>query len=278
MNVSVTILVENTTPRADLIGEYGFSCLVTVDDRKFLFDTGSKQALFHNSRALGIDLQEIQEVVISHGHFDHTGAILPLLQNYGEKRIYAHPRILWPRFLPLLNGTLKEIGSPCSREELEQAGAQFVFSNHWSELMPGVYLSGEIPRHYEFEDVGGDFRVEIDGQLQKDELQDDMALVIDLPTGLVIISGCAHAGFLNIIEYAVRVTGKTKILAYIGGTHLMTASTDRLKKTLNALRSYDIEKLIVAHCTGFHAAAYLYNALGNMVVKGETGMQFVFEV
>lgn len=276
MQVSITILVENTTPVPNLIGEYGFSCLITIDDRSLLFDTGSAGALFHNSKALGIKLEEIEDVVISHGHFDHTGSLLPLLEQYGKKKIYAHSRLLLPRLFPLNNGRLKKIGSPFSHEELEQAGAEFVFIDNFTEIRSGVYISGEIPRNNDYEDTGGDFRVEDNGKVQGDKLEDDMALIIDHPEGLIIISGCAHSGLINTIDHAIRVTGKSKILAYIGGTHLFNATPMRIDQTVTALQSYDINKLIVAHCTGFYAAARLYNQLGAMVVKGETGMIFKF--
>lgn len=276
MRVRLTILVENTTPAPNLVGEYGFACLVDIDGRKLLFDTGSDRALFANSQALGIKLEEIEEVVISHGHFDHTGALLPLLEEYGPKKIYAHPGFLVPRLYPLHNGKFKQIGSPFSREQLDRAGAKFVFINNFSEIWPGVYISGEIPRRHDFEDVGGDFQLRIGEQVLPDQLTDDMALIIDHPDGLIIISGCAHAGILNIIAHAIRMTGKNRIMAYIGGTHLMTASPSRVDKTIAVLKTYGLGQLIVAHCTGFRAAARLYSELGDMVVKGETGMSFEF--
>ncbi|MEA4925354.1 MAG: MBL fold metallo-hydrolase [Syntrophomonadaceae bacterium] len=276
MQVRVTILVENTTPVPNLIGEYGFACLITVDDRSLLFDTGSSQALFYNCQALGIKLEEIEEVVISHGHFDHTGALLPLLERYGKKKIYAHTRFLLPRLFPLNNGKLKKIGSPFNHEQLQRAGAELVGIDEFTEIWPGVYLSGEIPRNNNFEDTGGDFKVEKNGQIQDDKLEDDMALIIDHPEGLIIISGCAHSGIINTISHALRMTGKNRILAYIGGTHLFNASAQRIDQTAAALKSFAIKKLIVAHCTGFHASARLYNELGDMVSKGETGMIFKF--
>lgn len=276
MRADITILVENTTPAPNLIGEYGFSCLVSVDDRRLLFDTGSDGALFHNSKALGVRLEEIEDLVISHGHFDHTGGILQLLEQYGNKRIYAHSRLFLPRLFPLNNGKMKKIGSPFNREELEKAGAKFIFTDHYAQIVPGVYISGEVPRSNDFEDTGGDFQVECNGHIESDKLQDDMALIIDHPEGLIIISGCAHSGLINTIAHACRMTGKTKILAYIGGTHLLNASPQRMDKTVAALKPYDIGKLIVAHCTGFYASARLYNEFGAMVIKGETGMRFKF--
>lgn len=276
MQLTVTILVENTTPTPGLMGEYGLACLLNCDGQNLLFDTGSEQALFHNSMVLGINLAEVHDVVISHGHFDHTGALLPLLRQFGPKRVLAHSRLFLPRMLPKAQGGYMTIGTPFTRAELENAGAIFEFQDQWKEIWPGVYLSGEIPRGNQFEDVGGNFKVEVNGQLEDDHLEDDMALVVDLPEGLVIISGCAHSGFLNIIEQARQITGKSKVLAYIGGTHLINAPESRIQQTIDALRDLDLDQLVVAHCTGFHAAARLYHELGSKVVKGETGMKFRF--
>lgn len=276
MQVSVTILVENTAPTPGLLGEYGFAAVINIDGKSLLFDTGSDQVLFHNSGVLGINLTDIEEVVISHGHFDHTGALLPLLTKHGPKTVYAHSRLFLPRMVSKPKGGYRQIGTPFSRSELEKAGATFVFHDQWQDIWPGVYISGEIPRCNNFEDTGGDFKVEVNGQIETDYLEDDMALVIDLPAGLVIISGCAHAGFINIINHAIRITGKSKVLAYIGGTHLMYASERRIDQTISILKTIDIDQLVVAHCTGFHAASRLHNELGQRVVKGETGMKFIF--
>ena len=115
-----------------------------------------------------------------------------------------------------------------------------------------------------------------DGQMQDDPLVDDSALIIDHPDGLIIVSGCAHSGVVNIIEHARNKTGESRILAFIGGTHLITASQERVDNTISALDSFSISKIIVSHCTGFYAAARLYNSLGERVIKGETGMRFEF--
>jgi len=276
MQVRITILVENTTPMPNLIGEYGFACLVEVDGRKILFDTGSSKALLANSSALGIDLGQIGEVFVSHGHYDHTGGLLPLLEEHGSKRIYAHPHFLFPKLIPLKNGRIKEIGTPFAHSQMEKAGAEFILADSFTAIGPDLYTSGEIPHQNDFEDVGGNFKVEVNGQVEDDLLTDEMVLIIDHPQGLIIISGCGHAGLINIMAHAMRMTGKEKVLAYIGGTHLMTASAERLDRTIIALKAYNIDKLIVAHCTGFYAAARLYCEMGDMVVKAETGMTFQF--
>lgn len=276
MKTVVTILVENTTPVPSLTGEYGFSALIEVDDHKILFDTGSAQALYHNASQLGIDLNKINALVISHGHFDHTGGLLSYLKQYGPRPVYAHSGIFVSRPLPLGKNNYKDIGCGFSQDDLLKAGAQLHLRDEFSEIFPGVYISGAIPRNSIFEDTGGKFKMMVNGETQDDPLIDDSALIIDHPEGLIIISGCAHAGVINIIEHARLQTGKSQVLAFIGGTHLISASPQRIDQTIAALDSFSIAKIIVSHCTGFYAAARLYDALGARLVKGETGMRFEF--
>lgn len=277
MQVRITILVENTTPTPGIAGEYGFSALIDVDGRKLLFDTGSAGALFPNAAKLHVDLNQVEAVVLSHCHFDHTGALLKYLQDFGPRRIYAHPGIFTRRPLQTRKG-YKELGCPFSRQELEKAGAEFVFIDKFTGIYPDIFISGEIPRKTTYEDVGGggNFKIQVDEHLEDDMIRDDMALIINHPEGLLIFSGCAHSGIINTIEWAKQKTGKTKILAYIGGTHLIGASQERLDRTAEALKKEEMGKLIVAHCTGFEAAAYLRQALGSQLVKGEAGMVIKF--
>ncbi|HBK54556.1 MBL fold metallo-hydrolase [Syntrophomonas wolfei] len=276
MNALVSILVENTTPSPSLIGEYGFSALLEVDERKILFDTGSNDALFKNAENLGINLEEVEALVISHGHFDHTGAVIPFLQRFGPKKLYLHPDIFSQRFLQMKKGLGPNIGCPFAAEDLVKNGAEIIFIDSFSEIMPGVFISGEIPRKNSFENTGGNFKVATAHGLLEDKLLDDMALLVDHPEGLIIISGCAHSGMINTIEYIQERTGRSKMLAFIGGTHLITASEDRLAQTIAVLKMMDIEKIAVGHCTGFYAAARLLNELGPRVIKADTGMSFSF--
>lgn len=275
MNAEVLILVENTVPIPGFIGEYGFSALVTVDDKKFLFDTGSGEALIINASRRNIDLAQVNELVISHGHFDHTGAVLAFLDTAAKKRIYGHSKMFIPRYLVM--GDYKQgIGIPFKVQELESRNAEIIYTDEFTEIYPNVFLTGEVPRTTDYEDVGGSFWVESENTMVPDLIADDMAMVITHPEGLIIISGCAHAGIINTIEYAIQKTGESKILAFIGGTHLMTASEERMTRTIAALQEYDIQKIVACHCTGFNAMVTLRNKLGERVVKGETAMSFKF--
>ena len=275
MKVEVLILVENSTPIPGFQGEYGFSALVTVEDKKFLFDTGSGEALMKNASLAGIDLAQINDLIISHGHFDHTGAVLPFLEMGDKKKIYAHSNMFVPRYV--VAGEYKRaIGIQFKAQEIEARKAEMIFTDDFTDIYPGVFLTGAIPRNTSYEDVGGSFFAEESGQLVPDNIADDMAMVITHTEGLIIISGCAHAGMINTIEYARKKTGQSKVLAFIGGTHLIMASEDRLKKTTAALRNLDVQKIVACHCTGFNAMLTLRNELGERVIKGETAMNFQF--
>ena len=275
MQVSVTILVENTTPIPGFQGEYGFAALVEVEGKKFLFDTGSADALIKNAAAGGIDLSSINDLVISHGHFDHTGAVIPFIQTGKNKKVFAHSNIFIPRYVVL--GEFKRgIGVSCKQQEITANGAEFIITDDFTEIHPGVFVTGEIPRMNDYEDVGGSFFIEDGDKLVPDNLSDDMSMVINHPEGLIIISGCAHAGIINTIEYAQKKTGQNKIKAFIGGTHLSGASDKRMNRTLMELQNYDIEQIIACHCTGFDAMVKLRNTMGNKVIKGETAMNFQF--
>lgn len=273
MRVDITIMVENTTPVAGLVGEYGFSALVRVDDHPILFDTGSRDGLFKNASSLSIDLETIEDVVLSHGHFDHTGGLRALMEMRGDRRLYTHPHAFGSKHLALPEGRYKYIGVPIGREELRSLGGLLIETPGVYELLPGVILTGEIPRITGYEDTGGKFvcRGEVDSEWETDHLLDDQALVIDHPEGLVVISGCAHAGLINTLGYARKVTGRERIKAFIGGTHLMTAKAERIDKTIRTLKEYNIERLVVGHCTGFYPAARLYAELGDIVQKCDAG-------
>jgi 7,8-dihydropterin-6-yl-methyl-4-(beta-D-ribofuranosyl)aminobenzene 5'-phosphate synthase len=276
MDVIVTILVENTTSSPKITGEYGLAVLVTLDGYSVLLDTGCDSALLANSLAMGIKLEQIEDVVISHGHFDHTGGMLSLLNKKTVKRVYAHPDIFSHRLLPLKNGKFKDIGCVFNTKQLDDAGVELILTKEFTEIFPGVFVTGQIPRVTDYEDTGGDFKVEVKGNLLDDKLNDDMSLIINHPKGLIIISGCAHSGMINTINHARQQTGQKKVLAYIGGTHLMSASKSRIDKTIKELKTYNIEKIIVGHCTGFNACAAMYNELGPAVIKGDAGTSIKF--
>ena len=219
----------------DFMGNMVLLAVITVDDKKILFDTGSADALIKNAAAGGIDLAQINDLVISHGHFDHTGGVIPFLQTGKGKQVYAHADVFVTRYV-VLGEYKRDIGALFKMEDISVNGADFITTNDFTEIYPGVFVTGAIPRNTDYEDVGGSFYASVDDKLVPDNLNDDMSMVINHPEGLIIISGCAHAGIINTIEYAQLKTGQKKIKAFIGGTHLAAASEERMNRTIAALQ------------------------------------------
>jgi len=270
MEIKITTLSENTAGRGAL-GEWGLSMLVEADGMKILFDTGSGTAAVHNAQLMGIDLTTVDRMVLSHGHYDHTGGLLEVLKRAGGKEIIAHPDV-WTRKYGSLDNTPKRyVGIPFVREALEVMGASFHLSKEPVKLSGHVMTTGEIPMLTDYEVVEKYLCVMEGEELKQDSLDDDLALIIDAEFGLVVILGCAHHGIVNTLKQAKKVTGKELIYAAIGGTHLIHASKERLEKTAAALQEMGVQHLGVSHCTGFNASAYLAREFGGRFFLNNAG-------
>lgn len=276
MSIRLTVLCENSVERvspAGLLGEHGFACHLQTEQGNYLFDTGGGQTILANSDALQIDLQQLRGIIFSHGHLDHTGGLQQVLGRTGRVPVYAHPDLFQVRHSSNDN-QLREIGIPWHKEQLEVLGADLRLDKAPQEIAPGVTLSGEIPRLNQFE-TGDPSLITIteDGRKVTDELADDMSLFIDSPKGLIILLGCAHAGVLNIIEHACKITGQDKIHMLIGGTHLKFSSQQQLKVTLERLEELDIERIGVSHCTGLQQAQKLAERFGERFFHASVGKE-----
>jgi len=259
MKLKVTILCENTVfANIGAIAEHGWSVFIETDQGNFLFDTGQGKALINNAACFDKDLSGIKGIIISHHHIDHTGGLLNALTASGPKNIYSHPDLFKESYMTR-NGVTRYIGVPFAKVALESKGANFVYNKNFTQIVPGMYLTGEIPRLNDFEVGDKDQTILEDGKLIKDPLLDDQSLVMETEKGLFIILGCSHAGIINILNYAIEKTGQSHIHTVIGGTHLGLVSKDQRKKSLKALKAFDIERIGVSHCTGHNASMQLSN-------------------
>lgn len=257
MTYRITVLCDNTVgPVVGTLGEHGFAALVDYPGGAILFDTGQGATLLANAQRMNRDLHRVDTVLLSHGHYDHTGGLLPLLRSCGPKRVVAHPGIFAPRYRVKDTGEAIAIGMPYTEEYLRGQGARFELSRDQREVAPGIFLTGEIPRRtsYETGDHGlyGDPRRET-----VDLLPDDQSLVIRGERGLTILLGCCHAGLVNTIETARRLTAEDRVYAVVGGTHLGFCDGTQLDSTIQALRRFAIKRICAGHCTGFAASARL---------------------
>ncbi len=267
----ITTLSENTAgnrPKG-LLAEYGLSILLETNGRKILFDTGQKLSTVHNAALLGIDLRDLDGIVLSHGHFDHTGGLRSVLEETGEIEIIAHPDIFQKKYAKSGNSKTY-IGIPYTKEELEEVGAKFRFSKG-PTYIGDITVTGEVERKISFERIDKSLYVEVDGELKNDELLDDQALVIKTDKGLFVILGCAHRGMINTIEYAKKITGGDEIFGVIGGAHLVAADKIQIEETVKALKVYKILKIGISHCTGPKASARLADKFGNRFFYNNVG-------
>jgi len=268
-DLCLTIVVENSASlgNSSLWAQHGLSIFLELgfglERMKLLLDTGaSSEVMLHNADALGLDLSEIDLICLSHGHYDHTGGLMGILQRAEDRVcILAHPDIFAPKLKA--RPAIEFIGLPFSRTELEAAGAIILEARGSVIVTSGVMTTGEVPRIETFEKVEGFWTVK-DGQYCPDEIPDDQALAIDLPgKGLVVITGCAHAGIINTIRHAQKITGVEELYAVIGGFHLMGADDKRIDNTAEALQRLDPTIVRPGHCTGQKAVCRLQEALGD---------------
>jgi len=252
--VTVTILVDDIA-YGNLRSEHGLSIWVEYGNRRILFDTGPNDAVLENAKLLGVNLKQTDAIVLSHGHYDHTGGLETVLNVAPNATIYLHPAAIKPKFSQK-NGQARAIGMSNSTKNLIGALAEkgkVVWTRKPTQVFPGLFVTGLIPRNSDFEDVGGAFFIDKNCH-RPDLLPDDQALVLNLPAGTVVILGCAHAGVVNTLNYAAKLSGEDRIYTVIGGMHLLNASRKRINYTIDAFRQYNIQRMGPAHCTGSKAA------------------------
>ena len=271
MTYRITILCDNSVgPLAGTLGEHGFAALVEHPEGLLLFDTGQGATLIHNAARMGKDLRRVERVVLSHGHYDHTGGLRHLLEAHGAKEVLAHPALFASRYRVKDTGESVSIGIPDSESALAALGASFDLSDRFREVAQGICLTGEVPRRTPFEKGDGGLFCDEAG-CRPDRVPDDQSLVLKTARGLVLLLGCCHAGVVNTMEWARERTGVEAIYAVVGGTHLGFSSPEQLVETVAAFRRYRVGKVLASHCTGFSASARLMHELPGRFHQAQVG-------
>jgi 7,8-dihydropterin-6-yl-methyl-4-(beta-D-ribofuranosyl)aminobenzene 5'-phosphate synthase len=272
-DINITILIENTTHKASLKTEHGLSFWIEYGEKKVLFDTGQTESILYNAKILHIDLAKTDAILLSHGHYDHTGGLPAVLGIASKAKIYLHPAATEPKFSQKVS-QVKYIGMPDSAKKAIQ-DRHIIWTSAPAQIFAGVSLTGQVLRLNDYEDVGGAFFADEDCQ-KSDELLDDQALFIESSKGLVVVLGCAHSGVVNTLDYISSLTGRNSIYAVIGGMHLLHANHKRIANTINAFQKYEVQKIVPLHCTGRKATMNLKNAFGNRCSFLSTGGQIIF--
>lgn len=269
----VTVLRDNLAPEGLRAG-HGLALLVEVGDACLLLDTGDSPETWENADALGVDLGRVQCLVLSHGHYDHTGGIEELLRRTGGLRVVAHPAAFEPRWAS--DGTLRYIGQPLSRQELEALGAAIELSAEPVEIAPGVMTTGQVPRDVQPMPHQTRLRVEREGRIRPDDFADDMSVVVRRERAAVLLTGCAHAGLINIVAHCERLAD-APVRALIGGTHLMHTPEAGVSEQADELTARGVRHIAPLHCTGESGRRHLMAHFAGTVLLAGTGDTIVAE-
>jgi 7,8-dihydropterin-6-yl-methyl-4-(beta-D-ribofuranosyl)aminobenzene 5'-phosphate synthase len=282
MPVTITTLVENTSGLPLVVGEWGQSILVEADGKKILFDTGPTGTVLKNAAALGIDLSTIDKIVLSHGHYDHTGGLLDVLIKLKESgkhpdgiEIIGHPDIFSPKHFYIKDFIERSVGIPFKREDLEALGARFNLGMEPVKISEKMLTTGEITVTEAYEKIDKDLHTKVDGALVPDKLADDLGIIIKSEQGLIVLLGCGHRGIVNTLKHVQKITGISRIYAVIGGTHLISADAEQMQKTVEALKGFNIVRLGVSHCTGLKAGAVMAREFGDAFFFNSAGTKTV---
>ena len=280
-HLKITVL--STMLSDEGIGEWGFAALVEADGHRILVDTGAKpDTVLLNARQLNLDLSDVREVILTHNHDDHTGGLLALRRELMKKNpaalsvAHVGKGIFYSR---PAEGNGKEDNVMIGlRKEYEATGGKFVEHDGPAELFPGAWLTGPVPRIYPERNWSATGKVQTPAGLVEDTIPEDQSLVLNTDKGLVMVSGCGHAGVINTMTFAEKEFPSTPVYALIGGFHLFAATDQQLDWTADKLKDFGVSYLIGAHCTGIEAVYRIREKLNlprHSAVVGAVGATFV---
>ena len=279
---ALKIQILSTMLADDGLGEWGFGAIVEVDGHRILFDTGHRPTtVLENAHELKVDLTQVPEVVLSHNHSDHTGGLLTLRKDVAARaplalaRVHVGRGLFWSR---PRGGEGGEANLPLkTRADYAASGITFVEHDTPQQILPGVWLTGPVPRVHSERNWDGKGQVRTPEGLIEDTIPEDQSLVFDTDRGLVILAGCGHAGIVNTVEYARKIVRAAPIYAIVGGLHLYALDDERLNWTADQLKANGLGNLLGAHCTGIEAV-YRLRDLANLsrrtAVVGAVGASF----
>jgi 7,8-dihydropterin-6-yl-methyl-4-(beta-D-ribofuranosyl)aminobenzene 5'-phosphate synthase len=281
--LKVTVLSTMLVAEPTGIGEWGFSALIEADGHRILLDTGARpETVLQNAREMNIDLSGVQEVILTHNHGDHVGGLLTLRRAMMKKNPAALSIVYVARGIFYSRPSAQGESNPMIpiRREYEDTGGRFVENSGGADIFPGAWLTGPVPRKFPERNWSVNGKVQTPDGLVEDTIPEDQSLVLDTAHGLVVVTGCGHAGIVNILTDAAAKFPGRDVDAVIGGLHLFPASDEQLNWTGDKFRQFKVANLLGAHCTGIEAVYRLRQRTGltrRTAVVGAVGSTFTLD-
>jgi 7,8-dihydropterin-6-yl-methyl-4-(beta-D-ribofuranosyl)aminobenzene 5'-phosphate synthase len=263
------------------LGEWGFSALIEADGRRVLLDTGAHpDTVLQNAHDLNIDLSDVKEVILTHYHWDHVSGLMSLRKELMKKDPAAMSMVHVARGIFYSRpGQQGEANTMIAlKKEYEATGGKFIEHDSAAEIFPGWWLTGPVPRKYPEHNWSSSTKVQTPEGLVEDTIPDDQSLVLNTPKGLVVITGCGHAGIINILTFSREQFPNEPVEAVVGGLHLFPATDEQLNWTADKLKDFKVANLLGAHCTGIEAVYRIRERLDlprSSAVVGSVGSTFV---
>jgi Metal-dependent hydrolases of the beta-lactamase superfamily II len=260
----ITTIIENYVSKSGLLAEHGLSFYIETENRKILFDTGQTSAFAENAKALGINLSEIDAVVLSHGHFDHTGGLTSFLEINSKATVYCKPEALWPKY----HGPKKYVGMNVPEALLK---SRLHFISGCFQLDEGVFAVADIPLHNKADKAFHNFQVLRNGSFEDDEFLDEVFLALVRNNKLSVISSCSHRGITNVVHQAKKLFPRSQMNMVLGGFHLKDENVKQYPEIVSYFNRIIPESIGTCHCSGVEMFTRLKNDLTSPVFYNFTG-------
>lgn len=283
--VEITVLMDDYSGyESKFIGQHGLSLLIDVLSEgkveRMLFDVGqSAEMLLHNMDLAGVSLESINEIFLSHCHYDHTKGLNGIVKKAKKNiPIIAHSSIFRENYS--VDPEFINVGITWEnrKENLIESGAELILEDSPYKFVDGVISTGEVERSNCFEEINQGLYYIDSGKMTADPMKDDNSIIINIRNkGLLIVTGCSHSGIINIIEHSIKVTGVNNVYGIVGGLHLIEASKDIIDKTISELDKFNIKLFGLGHCTGLDALYLIKEKFGEKFIMLNSGKQISIE-
>lgn len=271
--MKIATLIENKPgDREELYTEYGLSIYIEVDGKKILFDTGQSGDFIDNAKDLGIDLKDLDYVIISHGHYDHSGGFERLIKEINPSiNLYLGNGFFNKKYNLMESGEYEYVGNPFEEQFLSENNIQVKYINEdILNITENLIVFTNFNRNQEFENTNQNMYLKEDEEYKKDMFLEEVSLGIKTNRGLVVIVGCSHAGIVNILD-TIKERIDMNIYGVIGGLHLVKENDEKINKIIEYLKEKDIELIGACHCTGKQGETMISQQLEGSFIGNNTG-------